>query len=209
MHSTYLTIQHPTQLIRIAIWMMLFLLIGQIHRLQAQSLSGQSFESFGSHEGFSRYYHQGDYYMINDDTDEVYHMGKFNSVGDFHHGVAVVRNEDGNYGLINQKMETVLEAEWSAIKPITYNYVAVASHTGNYIKEDRGRGVRSYPEESWQLVDLRNNVLFSHMEFSDLTAVYGEVRARTTGGEEVAINLSKINVGYTDPLMKAVSYLQR
>lgn len=188
---------------------LLFFLMTLSVQVSGQQLELSASEFFGSSEGFSRYYHEGTYLLVNESSGVIHVLNQYKSVGDFHGGRALVESKDGKFGLIDQEMQTILKPEWEAVKLIAGNFAAVASHTGNWIKEDRGRGIKNYPELSWQLVDIRNQVVFSHMKFSNLLAVYGEVRARTTSGDEVTINLNKINVGYSDPLMKAVSYLNR
>ena len=140
--------------------------------------------------------------------------GKLNSfshldfVGDVIDGKVIFKSVEGHYGLMNEAFETVIAPEWVQINDFGYGYYALASYSGMTVTEDRGEGVNTYPLLSWKIYSSVEGEFISDMELINPICIYGEILAKNHQSQNVKIYLNKINFGYTDPVLKALTYVK-
>jgi hypothetical protein len=177
-----------------------------------QSVTGQILlnsdaEFFGASESFSRYYQGGVYLMKNEKTGKVKAFKEYKFIGDFHEGVAIFQSAEGRFGVVNSEFHEVINPVWSEIKDLGQGYLALAVPTGQFKIEDRGQGNIQYPVLKWKLATKENAFVLKEISFTELISMGGVLTGKTVSGRQLNINLSKINVSYFDPFMKAIMHV--
>lgn len=166
----------------------------------------KTIQSFGVSEGYERLYFDGAYHLKHIETGEVKSFYEFAYVSNVENDHVVYKSKDGYYGIMDQRFETVLSPDWVEIKDFGFGYFALGHFSGETKWEDRGSGTKEYPLLTWKIFSINEDRFVSDMELVHPICIYGEVLAETVDQQKIKIALGKINFGYTDPMMKALSY---
>jgi hypothetical protein len=164
-------------------------------------------QSFGTSEGYERLYYNGAYHLKNLATGEIESFYDLKYVSNVENNHIVFKSKEGLYGIMTADFNVIQSPEWVEIKDFGFGYFALAHYSGQFVNEDRGSGLKQYPLLTWKVYSSKEDLFISEMELLHPICIYGEVLAETVDKRSVKIELGKINFGYTDPIMKALTYL--